>query len=113
MKRTENKVIVVAGATGGIGEQLCDDLARQGAKLALCGTNPEKVSDLCARLRDNREADVYGACVDVTEEGQVTEFLKEAENRYGTPDVLINLAGLSIPEKSKKQRSPFMTFLWM
>lgn len=102
MKRTENKVIVVAGATGGIGEQLCDDLARQGAKLALCGTNPEKVSALCARLRDNREADVYGACVDVTEEGQVTEFLKEAENRYGTPDALINLAGLSIPGKIEK-----------
>ena len=102
MKKTEDKVIIITGATGGIGEPLCDALAGQGARLALCGTNQEKVSALCTRLRDACEARVYGACVDVTDEGQVMEFLKNTENRYGTPDALINLAGLSIPGKIEK-----------
>lgn len=93
----KDRAIVVTGATGGMGRDLCEALAKEGAKLAVCAQRPEKVELLCRTLREQYQAAVFGSAVDVTKEEQVEEFLQEAHRRYGTLHGLINLAGISIP----------------
>ncbi|HIV93519.1 MAG TPA: SDR family oxidoreductase [Candidatus Eisenbergiella stercoravium] len=91
------RAIVITGATGGMGQDLCRALAGEGARLAVCGGQKEKVALLQQNLEKEFQAEVYGDSVDVTKEEQVEKFLKEAYRRFGVLHVLINLAGLSIP----------------
>lgn len=97
--KLKNRAIVITGATGGMGRNLCEALAEEGAKLAICAMRPEKVELLCRALEEEHQADVFGSVVDVTKEEQVEDFLREAHEKYGTLHALINLAGLSIPGK--------------
>lgn len=91
------RAIVITGATGGMGQDLCRALAGEGARLAVCGGQKEKVALLQQNLEKEFQAEVYGDSVDVTKEEQVEKFLKEAYRRFGVLHALINLAGLSIP----------------
>lgn len=94
----KGKVILITGATGGMGRVLCQQLAEQGANLALAGTNSEA---LCA-LRDEltkTDCRVICAATDVTREDQVAAFVNQAVEAFGKLDALVNLAGLSITGK--------------
>ncbi len=93
-----DKVIVIAGASGGMGQILCRQLAQQGARLALAGRKAEALHDL-------REELIAAGCqvvcmqTDVTKEEQVAAFMEETAQTFGKLDALVNLAGLSITGK--------------
>lgn len=88
------KHILITGAAGGIGSVLCERLKEQGAKLSVCGKSAEKMQALVASL-----GDICAGTVDITEESQVAAFYREAFEKNGKIDALVNLAGLSIPAK--------------
>ena len=95
----EGKVIMITGAAGGMGQGLCEELAKQGAKLILASRKEEAVEALCGRLRREYQATVTGSALDVASEEQVRDFVEQAGKTFGKVDALINLAGLSIPGK--------------
>lgn len=95
----EGKVIMITGATGGMGQVLCEELAKQGAKLILASRKEETVKAQCEKLRKDYQATVTGSALDVTREEQVRNFVEQAGGTFGKIDALINLAGLSIPGK--------------
>lgn len=92
----KDRVILISGATGGMGQDLCAALARQGVRLGICARQTGQVTALCHVLRQTGAA-VYGAAVDVTQADQVAAFVQAARQALGTPDGLVNLAGVSIP----------------
>ncbi len=95
----EGKVIMITGATGGMGQILCEELAKQGVKLILASRKEETVKAQCEKLRKDYQATVTGCALDVTNEEQVKNFVERAGGTFGKIDALINLAGLSIPGK--------------
>lgn len=95
LRTLKDRIVVITGASGGMGEVLCQQLAQEGAKLALCDNNAEKLQALCARLPQDTLAKV----VDVRQEAQVEAFFSEVKEHFGGADALVNLAGLSIPGK--------------
>lgn len=98
MSELKDKIIVVTGASGGMGVEVCTRLAQQGAKLALCSNDREGLT----KLTDTLEASgtqVIAKVVDVTDEKEVEAFFKEVGAKFGRGDALLNLAGLSIPAK--------------
>lgn len=95
----KDKVIMITGATGGMGQVLCEELAKQGAKLVLSSRNEEALKAQCENLKENYQAAVMGCALDVTSEEQVKDFVEKAGGMFGKADALINLAGLSIPGK--------------
>lgn len=97
MKLT-GKTVVITGADGGMGIVICRSLAEEGANLALCSNNGAHLEEVVTSLRaDYLDCRIVSAQTDVTNEAEVESFFEKVAKAYGAVDLLINLAGLSIP----------------
>jgi citronellol/citronellal dehydrogenase len=83
------KVALVTGGGTGIGRATALELARTGAKLAICGRRPEPLESVRAELGD----DCLAVPTDVREPEQVAALVEQTLARFGRIDVLINNAG--------------------
>jgi NADP-dependent 3-hydroxy acid dehydrogenase YdfG len=96
MTGIHNQTVAITGATGDMGRTIATLLAREGAKLAIAGRDPQKVASLAQELA-KLGVESVSSVVDVTEEDQVAKFFVKAKNAFGRLDALINVPGLSIP----------------
>ncbi|MBB6633420.1 SDR family oxidoreductase [Cohnella thailandensis] len=93
MENIKSKVVVLTGATGGIGEAIARLLARHGAKLVLTGRKEDRLQALAGEIeRDGGEAIFRTA--DVSSRQEIQEVAQAALQQYGRIDVLINNAGI-------------------
>jgi citronellol/citronellal dehydrogenase len=83
------KVALVTGGGTGIGRATALELARTGAKLAICGRRPEPLESVQAELGD----DCLAVPTDVREPEQVAALVEQTLARFGRIDVLVNNAG--------------------
>lgn len=88
-----NKVVVITGGTDGIGKALVDLFLEQGAKVATCGRNHDKLYHI-QTLHPNRPLHVVSA--DVSKELDCKKFIESIIETFGRIDILINNAGLSM-----------------
>lgn len=88
--RLKDCSVVVTGAAGLIGREVCHVLAAQGARLAVTDVNQQ---GLDAVLGDLHAEAVWGRAVDAAVSADFTGFVAEADRRIGAPDVLVNVAG--------------------
>lgn len=93
MSSLQNKVVVVTGGSEGIGRALVETLLQQGAKVATCSRNYDKLYQL-QTLNPNKPLFTYQA--DVSSEQDCRTFIEQVIKAYGTIDVLINNAGISM-----------------
>lgn len=91
MKKLIGKVAVITGAGGGLGKYIALRFAEEGAKLALCDINSEKLNET-AELCKNTGADVLARSFDATDLKKSTEFISETVTQFNTVDILVNLA---------------------
>lgn len=97
----ENKVVVITGASSGLGEALARRLVKDGAKLVLGARRLDRLKKLAQDLNLSPEAAVQ---TDVTQPEQVQALVDKAVALYGRVDVLVNNAGLmphSLLERKK------------
>ena len=87
----EGKVVVITGASSGLGEAAARHLARHGAKLVLGARRIERLQALAKDLSLSDDAAVQ---TDVTQYAQVRRLVDHAVQSHGRIDVLINNAGL-------------------
>ena len=89
----QDRVAFVTGAAGGIGLQIAEDLAREGARVALSDLNGAGLGGPVEALR--REGfEAMAAPCDVTREAELTAAIDAAAARWGRLDILVNNAGL-------------------
>jgi citronellol/citronellal dehydrogenase len=86
------QVAIVTGGGTGIGRATARELARTGARVAICGRRPEPLEAVRAEL-EAAGRDILAMPCDVREPEQVEAFLDAVAERFGTVDVLINNAG--------------------
>jgi len=86
------KVAIVTGGGTGIGRATAWELARSGAKVAICGRRPEPLETLRRELAAAGH-DCLAVPTDVREPEQVGSFLDQVDARLGAVDVLVNSAG--------------------
>lgn len=87
----ENKVVVITGASSGLGEALARRLVKDGAKLVLGARRLDRLKKLAQDLNLSPEAAVQ---TDVTQPEQVQALVDKAVALYGRVDVMVNNAGL-------------------
>jgi NAD(P)-dependent dehydrogenase (short-subunit alcohol dehydrogenase family) len=92
MGQLDQKVAVITGGNQGIGKGIAKIFAAEGARLALCARNAEKLSATARELQATG-ADVFEQRVDVGQEKDVEDFFKAVFERFGRVDILVNNAG--------------------
>jgi short-subunit dehydrogenase len=95
LKKLSNQVIVLTGATSGIGLVTARQAAKRGARLVLAARNAEALDELRQELNAERECAVCVAA-DVGKEEDVRRIAQAALEHFGGFDTWINNAGVSI-----------------
>ncbi|MEX1262998.1 MAG: SDR family oxidoreductase [Actinomycetota bacterium] len=86
------KTAIVTGGGTGIGRATALELARTGARVAICGRRAEPIEAVAAELEEG-EYEALALTCDVREPEQVASFLDAVDGRFGGVDVLVNNAG--------------------
>jgi NADP-dependent 3-hydroxy acid dehydrogenase YdfG len=89
----EGKVVVITGASSGIGEATARELARRGAKVVLGARRTDRLDTLVAELRKDGYA-ATSVKTDVTKLEDMQRLFKQALDEFGRMDVWINNAGI-------------------
>lgn len=89
----KDKVVLISGASSGIGEATARMLAQSGAKVVLGARRTERLAQLAAEIR-NAGGTPEVKAVDVTNRANVAAFVQFALNKFGRVDVLFNNAGV-------------------
>jgi NADP-dependent 3-hydroxy acid dehydrogenase YdfG len=91
-ERIEGKVVIVTGASSGIGEAIARRLAKQGARLMLAARRADKLSAILGDI-ERAGGNAKAFTVDVTDERQVGALIESTLAAFGRVDVLVNNAG--------------------
>lgn len=93
MRRLEHKKSIVTGAGDGIGRGIALEIGKQGSKVAICATKEKTLAETAKILRDSG-VDVFSKIVDLRNEQEVVDFVKESADYMGGINVLINNAAV-------------------
>jgi len=92
VKKLANKVVLITGASSGIGAALARVFAEEGARVALAARSAEKLRALAGSLG----ADALAVPTDMTDPAQVRRMVEVTVERFGCLDILINNAGVGM-----------------
>jgi short-subunit dehydrogenase len=95
--KLKDKVVLVTGASGGIGEAIAIAFSRQGAKVVLVSRSRNKLETIAARLQD---ALVIEA--DLSNPSEAARMIDETVTKYGRLDILVNNAACIIVVPSEE-----------
>lgn len=90
----ENKVAIVTGASRGIGAAIATSLAEAGATVIGTATTGQGAEMISVRLREQGHKG-EGMALDVTDGDSIAAVLKEIQEKYGAPQILVNNAGIT------------------
>lgn len=95
MSYIEDKVVVITGASSGIGEATASYLAEHGAKVVLAARSENQLQQIVNRISSNNGIAVYKA-TDATNKEDVQALIDYAIEKFDRVDTLINCAGLML-----------------
>jgi 3-hydroxy acid dehydrogenase / malonic semialdehyde reductase len=90
-----NKIVLITGATSGIGEACAQLLAANHFNLILTGRRADRLQLLKEKLITEYEIDVCNLTFDIRNESEVQQALESLPNTWRNIDILVNNAGLS------------------
>jgi len=104
MERLSRKVILISGAARGLGAEQVFACTKEGARVVFGDIADQDGAVVEARIRASGGEAVY-VHLDVTNEEDWRNAVREAVNRFGTLNVLVNNAGISIKKVSIEERT--------
>jgi len=108
-QEVRNKVVVVTGASSGIGEDCALKLAAAGAVVILAARTPQKLAETVAKIEQQGGRAFAYAC-DISDLADCDRFCKTVLENHGHVDILINNAGRSIRRSVKHSFDRFHDF---
>lgn len=86
---------MITGGSDGIGKATAMAMGCEGAMIAVCARNPERLERAARHIRGRTGTDVLAVAADVRSSHQMKRFVDETVRRFGRLDILINNAGES------------------
>lgn len=103
MGNLHNASVVVTGAGKGIGRAIAEELGRHGAKIVVnYSRSKDEAEEVAARLMQSGATEAVAVQADVSDPQQAAMLIDEAVHRFGSIDVLVNNAGITIDRTMKK-----------
>jgi short-subunit dehydrogenase len=90
-----DKVVIVTGASSGIGLATAREFASQGGKVVLAARSRELLESIVNELK-GAGFEAYAVITDVTKEEECKNLIEKTIEKYGRIDILINNAGISM-----------------
>jgi NAD(P)-dependent dehydrogenase (short-subunit alcohol dehydrogenase family) len=90
----KGKVAIITGSTEGIGKATALNFAQQGAKVAICSRDAEKVKHAVAEI-EAAGGEVLGMAADISKAADIEQFINAVVAKFGRIDILVNNAGSS------------------
>ena len=104
----KDKVVVITGASSGIGRELAYQLSEQGAWLSLAARNGERLDTVAGECQA-RGGKAIAIVTDVSEQAQCAELIQRTVDHYHRIDMVINNAGITMWGKLRRcQRYQFL-----
>jgi short-subunit dehydrogenase len=91
----KDKTVVITGASSGIGRELANQLAEQGAWLSLAARNGERLATV-AKECQARGGKAVAILTDVSEQAQCAQLIQRTVDNYQRIDMLVNNAGITM-----------------
>lgn len=92
MLLSSEKIVVITGASSGIGAELARLCAKKGAKTVICARRTERLETLAEEVRASGGV-ILPITADVSRQDDAQKVIRQAVEEFGTVDVLINNAG--------------------
>lgn len=99
------RVAVVAAASKGLGRAVAEELACEGADVAICARTPETLAETAAQIQKSTGCEVFHQSLDVTDSAAVASFAAAVEARFGRLDICVTNSG-GPPSNSFKNTKP-------
>ncbi len=89
------KIVLISGATAGIGQACAIEFAKKGYSLVLTGRRKSRLEDLKSMLEEDYSIKVHTLNFDIRNQVEVAESIASIPNDFRSVDILINNAGLA------------------
>jgi 3-oxoacyl-[acyl-carrier protein] reductase len=100
---------IVTGGSKGIGRQVAETLAAEGANVAICARNATEVAAAVASLQE-KGVRAYGATVDVADKAALESFVSDSAKALGGVDIVVaNVSALAVEDNEEAWRRAFET----
>lgn len=98
----DGKVVLITGATNGIGKVTALELAKKGARVVIVGRNAAKTEATAGEMRSaSGDAQVDFFVADLSSQAEVRRLAEEFQHKYPRLDVLINNAGMYFAQRGE------------
>ncbi len=92
--RFQDKVVIVTGATKGIGEACAYEFAKEGAKVVVTGRSVDLGQQVVSDIKAEGDEAFFVRC-DIGRKSQIDALIEATVKQYGTIDVVVNNAGVN------------------
>jgi len=99
------RVAIVAAASKGLGRAVAEELAREGAHVAICARTASTLAETAAHIQKTTGREVFHRALDVTDSTAVAAFVAAVEARFGRIDICVTNSG-GPPSNSFKSTKP-------
>jgi len=89
----KNKVAMVAGGSLGLGRAVALQLAKEGARVAICALDDPNLPEAAGIIKKETGQTIFTIPADLTDAEQARRFVQKSIEHYGTVDILVNNAG--------------------
>lgn len=89
----KGRVAIVAAASKGLGRAVAEELAREGAEVAICSRTALDLQAAAERIRTAGGREAYWQAVDVSRAAEIRDFVEQVEKRFGRVDICVTNTG--------------------
>jgi 3-oxoacyl-[acyl-carrier protein] reductase len=89
----QGRVAIVAAASKGLGRAAAEELAREGANVAICSRDQKSIEQAAAEIQALTKQQVLSRALDVTQSEAITTFVADVEKEFGRIDICVTNSG--------------------
>ena len=93
----QGKIAAVAASSKGLGFACAMELAREGASVAICSRDRERIDEAARVIHEETGAVVFATVVDVSSQEECLRFIDETVKQFGRLDILVTNTGGPVP----------------